>query len=123
MSDFARWFLLFLTSGSLVQVAPTAMPRAPSCEEQLRAVSVDPLICEKIRLAASSVRKAVLDIDAKVRSEHFDRALNHVNPYREPRQEGLERADFSGPCILEILQALKMPVKFHSDDAELDRSV
>lgn len=109
MSDFARWFLLFLTAGSLVQVAPTAMRRAPSCEEQLQAVSVDPSICDKIRLAASSVRKAVLDIDTKVRSEHFNRALN---PYREPRQEGLDRADFffSGPCILEILQAL-MPAK------------
>lgn len=79
--------LLFLTAGSLVQVAPTAMRRAPTCEEQLQAVYVDPSICEKIRLAESSVRKAVLDIDAKVRSKNFNRDLNS---YREPRQEGLD---------------------------------
>ena len=67
MSDFACWFLLVLTAGSLVQVASTIMRRSPSCEQQLQAVSVDPAICERIRSAASKVRHAVLDIDAKVK--------------------------------------------------------
>lgn len=60
-----------------MQVAPTAMRRAPSCEEQLQAVSVDPSICDKIRLAASSVRKAVLDIDTKI-SESAKKAIEEA---------------------------------------------
>jgi len=66
MSDFPYWFLLVLTAGSLVPVASTVMRRSQSCEEQLQAVSVDPAICERIRSAASCVRRAVLDIDAKI---------------------------------------------------------
>ena len=68
MSDFTYWFLLVLTAGSLAQVASTVIPRSPSCEEQLQAVSVDPAICERIRSAASSVRGAVLNVNAKVNS-------------------------------------------------------
>lgn len=66
MSGVTYWFLLALTAASLVQVASTVMRRSPSCEKQLQAVSVDPAICERIRSAASSVRGAVLNVNAKI---------------------------------------------------------
>ena len=78
MADFAYWFLLVVTAGSLVQVASTVMRRSPSCEEQLQAVSVDPVICERIRSAASSVRGAVLNVNAKVNANSLALLLGSI---------------------------------------------
>lgn len=72
-----------------MQVASTVMRRSQSCEEQLQAVSVDPAICERIRSAASCVRRAVLDIDAKVYTRRvqpcFEVRLSAALRERSPR--------------------------------------
>ena len=66
MADFFFALLLVFTAGSLVPVASAPPPRPLSCEEQLKAVKVDPAVCEKIRSAVKSVEHAVLDIDDEV---------------------------------------------------------
>lgn len=78
MSGVTYWFLLALTAASLGQVASTVMRRSPSCEEQLQAVSVDPAICERIRSAASSVRGAVLNVNAKVNANSSASLLGSI---------------------------------------------
>ena len=67
MSHVVCWLLLALTAGCLVPAASTVMRRSLTCEEELQAVNIDAAVCEKIRLAVSSVRHAVIDIDVKVR--------------------------------------------------------
>ena len=78
MSVFVCWLLILaLTAGSLVAVESTVMRRSLTCEEQLQAVGVDASVCEKIRSAVSSVRVAVVDIDANVRQcyQHISRVV------------------------------------------------